>query len=181
MKCPVCSATMDRKRVQDIAIDECPECRGTWFQDDELRKAKDSADSDLNWMDFEVWKHADRFKAAPRNLACPKCSGSLVCADYDNTGVEIDCCPQCKGIWLDKGEFKKITDALTDELLTKSFSDYVKASLEEAKEILTGPESFLSEWRDFITVCRMMNYRLLTENPKLVDTMAAIQRANPIQ
>jgi len=181
MKCPVCSAAMEKKHVQDVEIDECPECMGAWFQDDELRKAKDSADSDLNWMDFEVWKHADRFKAAPRNVGCPKCSGSLVCADYDNTGVEIDCCPQCKGIWLDKGEFKKITDALTDELLTKSFSHYVKASLEEAKEILTGPESFLSEWRDFITVCRMMNYRLLTENPRLLDTMTAIQRANPIQ
>ena len=181
MKCPACSVTLDSKSIQDIAVDECPRCMGTWFEDDQLRKAKDSADSDLNWMDFEVWKHTDRFKAAGGTLGCPKCSGSLVRIDYDNTGVEIDCCPQCKGIWLDKGEFKKITDALTNELLTKSFSDYVKASLEEAKEILTGPESFLSEWKDFLTVCRMMNYRLFTENPKLLDTMAAIQRANPIQ
>ena len=181
MKCPVCSVAMDSKTAQNIEIDECPKCRGSWFQDDELRRAKDSADPDLNWMDFEVFKHPDRFKAAPANLPCPKCSGSLVCIEYDNTGVEIDCCPQCKGIWLDKGEFNKITEALTDELLTKSFSDYVKASLQEAKEILTGPESFLSEWRDFTTVCRMMNYRLLVANPRLLDTMTTIQRANPIQ
>ena len=181
MKCPICSVGLERKLVKEIEIDECPECRGVWFEDDELRKAKDSADSDLNWMDFEVWKHKEKFKAAPRNLGCPKCSGSLVCIDYDNTGVEIDCCPECKGTWLDKGEFKKIVDALTDELLTKSFSDYVKASLGEAKEILTGSESFLSEWRDFVTVCRMMNLRLLVENPKLLDTMTTIQRANPIK
>ena len=89
---------------------ECPKCGGAWFQDDQLRKAKDTADPDLNWMDFEIWKHADRFKASGVTVACPTCSGSLVRIDYDNTGVEIDCCPQCKGIWLDKGEVKKITE-----------------------------------------------------------------------
>ena len=180
MNCPVCSVALERKLVQEVEIEECRECGGVWFEEDELRKAKDSADSDLNWMDFEVWKHPDKFKAEPRKLGCPKCSESLVCIDYDNTGVEIDCCGKCKGMWLDKGEFKKIVDALTDELLTKSFSDYVKASLAEAKEILTGPEPFLSEWKDFITVCRMMNLRLLAEHPKLLDEINIIQRANPI-
>ena len=181
MNCPTCSVALEPELIGDTEVDRCPKCEGVWFEDDELRKAKDSADSDLNWMDFDVWKHKDRFKAKPRNLRCPKCSESLVSIDYDDTGVEIDCCPRCKAIWLDKGEFKKIVDALTDELLTKSFSEYVKASLEEAKEILTGPESFVSEWKDFITVCRMMNYRLMVENPKLRDTMITIQRANPIK
>ena len=41
MNCPVCSVALERKLVQQVEIDECPECKGVWFEDDELRKAKD--------------------------------------------------------------------------------------------------------------------------------------------
>ena len=53
-------------------------------------------------------------------------------------------------------------EQLTEELLTRPFSDYIKTSLEEAKEIITGPESFLLEWKDFNTVLNMMQLRLST-------------------
>jgi Zn-finger nucleic acid-binding protein len=104
----------------------------------------------------------------------------LVAIDYSTTGVEIDYCPGCNGTWLDKGEFKNIIEALTNELETKSFSEYVKSSIEEAKEIITGPEPFLSEWKDLSTVLRMMQYRLLVGNPKLLDTVVTMQQANHI-
>lgn len=181
MKCPCCNTDLKRKMIKDVEVDECNKCKGIWFEDDELRKAKDFTDSDLNWMDFEIWKHKDKSQARARNLACPQCNQTLVAVDYADTGVEIDYCPECKGTWLDKGEFKKVIDALTNELLTKSFSEYIKASLEEAKEIITGSESFVSEWKDFTTVFRMMQYRLFVENPKLLDAALNIQRMNPIK
>ena len=181
MKGPCCNTDLKHKMIKDVEVDECNKCKGIWFEDDELRKAKDSTNSDLNWMDFEIWKHKDKSQARARNLACPQCNQTLVAVDYADTGVEIDYCPECKGTWLDKGEFKKVIDALTNELLTKSFSEYIKASLEEAKEIITGSESFVSEWKDFTTVFRMMQYRLFVENPKLLDTTINIQRINPIK
>jgi Zn-finger nucleic acid-binding protein len=181
MKCPCCNADLKCKMVKDVEVDECNQCKGIWFEDDELRKAKDSTDSDLNWLDFEIWKHKDKSQARARNLACPQCNQTLVAIDYADTGVEIDYCPECKGTWLDKGEFKKVIDALTNELLTKSFSEYIKVSLEEAKEIITSSESFVSEWKDFTTVFRMMQYRLFVENPKLLDITINIQRINPIK
>jgi len=76
---------------------------------------------------------------------------------------------------LEYGEFGDIVTALTDELLTKPFSQYIKESLTEAREIITGPESFSSEWKDFATVLRMMQYRLFVEKPKLLDKMISIQ------
>lgn len=181
MDCPSCSTELKRKMIKDIEVDECPECKGTWFEEDELRKAKDATDSDLRWIDFEIWKHKDRMKARPKERACPHCKKALVAIDYGDTGVQIDYCPLCKGIWLDKDEFKSIIDALSEELLTKSFSDYIKVSLEEAKEIIAGPESFSSEWKDFVTVCRMMQYRLFVENPGLLETATTIQRASPFK
>ena len=39
-------------------------------------------------------------------MLCPVCTISL--ARSDRQGIEIDQCPQCRGIWLDRGELDKI-------------------------------------------------------------------------
>lgn len=40
-------------------------------------------------------------------MKCPTCATTdLVMADKN--GVEIDYCPQCRGVWLDRGELDKI-------------------------------------------------------------------------
>lgn len=44
----------------------------------------------------------------PQGMLCPVCRVDLVLADRQ--GVEIDYCPQCRGIWLDRGELDKIID-----------------------------------------------------------------------
>ncbi len=42
-------------------------------------------------------------------MKCPICPDtSLVMADRQ--GVEIDYCPSCRGIWLDRGELDKLLD-----------------------------------------------------------------------
>jgi len=181
MNCPYCSIKLREKTIGEVEIDECQECKGVWFEQDELRQAKDATDKDLRWMDFEIWKHKDRFSARPAKLKCPQCSKTLVTIQYANTKVEVDCCPTCKGTWLDYGELEEIVDALNNELLSKPFSEYIRASIEEAKEILTGPEGFISEWKDFTTVLRMMKYRFFAENPDLVDKALAIQKSIPIR
>ena len=105
----------------------------------------------------------------------------MVAINYGDTGVEIDYCPECKGTWLDSGELKKIIDALTQQVVSTSFSEYIKASLQEAKELFAGPESFPSEWKDLSTVLRLMKYRLYVENPQLLDTVIALYQANPLK
>ncbi|GEO19399.1 TFIIB-type zinc ribbon-containing protein [Microvirga aerophila] len=41
-------------------------------------------------------------------LPCPVCRVSLVMSERH--GVEIDYCPQCRGVWLDRGELDKILE-----------------------------------------------------------------------
>lgn len=41
-------------------------------------------------------------------MNCPNCNIALVMADRQ--GVEIDYCPQCRGVWLDRGELDKIIE-----------------------------------------------------------------------
>lgn len=69
--------------------------------------------------------HSDRSKTIRRSLGCmhqstiihlqhvepmkcPKCNVSLVMTD--RAGIEIDYCPDCRGIWLDRGELDKIIE-----------------------------------------------------------------------
>ena len=175
-KCPKCNEKLESKNIGPVEIDECRKCKGVWFDKGELRQAKDVTDSDLSWMDFEVWKHADQFKSKASPLACVACKKPMVSLNYGKTAVQIDYCPSCQGIWLDGREFKKIIDSLEKELLTKSFAQYVKESIQEAKEISSGTESFVSEWKDFATILRMMQYRLFVENPALLNTVRRVQK-----
>jgi Zn-finger nucleic acid-binding protein len=181
MLCPKCNEQMEIQVIEGADIDVCTKCKGVWFDQDEMRQAKDQLEPDLNWMDFEIWKHTDKFKMSSTPVICPKCNDGMVTLDYDQTGVMVDYCPQCRGVWLDGGEFKKIIGVLETEMANKPISEYIKESLQEAKEIVTGPESLASEWKDFMTVLRMFQYRILVQNPKLHDKIINYYKMNPMK
>ena len=41
-------------------------------------------------------------------MQCPVCDVTLVISSRE--GIEIDHCPQCRGVWLDRGELDKIIE-----------------------------------------------------------------------
>jgi Zn-finger nucleic acid-binding protein len=41
-------------------------------------------------------------------VLCPTCKTPLSIAD--RSGIEIDFCPTCRGVWLDRGELDKILE-----------------------------------------------------------------------
>jgi Zn-finger nucleic acid-binding protein len=46
-------------------------------------------------------------------MKCPTDGATLVMSE--RSGIEIDYCPECRGVWLDRGELDKIIDrAATD-------------------------------------------------------------------
>jgi len=47
-------------------------------------------------------------------MTCPSCHVALVMSERQ--GVEIDYCPQCRGVWLDRGELDKIIERGTKEM-----------------------------------------------------------------
>lgn len=42
-------------------------------------------------------------------MKCPVC-GDTDLAMTDRQGIEIDYCPKCRGVWLDRGELDKIIE-----------------------------------------------------------------------
>lgn len=47
-------------------------------------------------------------------MQCPTCSVPLVMSERQ--GIEIDYCPQCRGVWLDRGELDKIIERSMDDV-----------------------------------------------------------------
>ena len=47
-------------------------------------------------------------------MKCPIDSATLVMSE--RSGVEIDYCPECRGVWLDRGELDKILERAETEL-----------------------------------------------------------------
>ena len=41
-------------------------------------------------------------------MNCPQCETALKIAE--RSGIEIDYCPKCRGVWLDRGELDKIIE-----------------------------------------------------------------------
>ena len=41
-------------------------------------------------------------------MNCPACNVTLVMSERQ--GIEIDYCPQCRGVWLDRGELDKVIE-----------------------------------------------------------------------
>ncbi|MBS4235475.1 zf-TFIIB domain-containing protein [Campylobacter vulpis] len=51
-------------------------------------------------------------------MLCPVCNVDLMMSD--RSGVEIDYCPKCRGVWLDRGELDKIIERSTPAANTNS-------------------------------------------------------------
>ena len=47
-------------------------------------------------------------------MKCPVDSIDLIMSE--RSGVEIDYCPQCRGVWLDRGELDKIIDRANEAM-----------------------------------------------------------------
>ncbi|MBN8909094.1 MAG: zf-TFIIB domain-containing protein [Rhodospirillales bacterium] len=41
-------------------------------------------------------------------MPCPRCRVDLLMTDRQ--GIEIDYCPKCRGVWLDRGELDKVIE-----------------------------------------------------------------------
>lgn len=53
-------------------------------------------------------------------MKCPLCDVDLVMSERQ--GIEIDYCPKCRGVWLDRGELDKIIERSIGDVAAHSSS-----------------------------------------------------------
>lgn len=111
MKCPACARKLTEIKVGTVALDVCQGgCGGIWFDAHELAHVNDQhrkSDRGLQVTRDETIKVDD---ALPR--LCPVCPRTKLVRRLFSlgTGVEMDCCPKCQGVWLDFGELETIQE-----------------------------------------------------------------------
>lgn len=83
-------------------------------------------------------------------MKCPIDNENLVMSE--RSGVEIDYCPKCRGVWLDRGELDKIVERASSHSANErrtSRSDDYDESFGRKPHRKKKRESFLSELFDF--------------------------------
>lgn len=55
-------------------------------------------------------------------MKCPNCNVNLVMTD--RSGIEIDYCPDCRGVWLDRGELDKIIERSSHNIKNVQHDSY---------------------------------------------------------
>lgn len=83
-------------------------------------------------------------------MNCPNCKQQL--AITERMGIEIDYCPSCRGIWLDRGELDKLLDrsgTYHPEKKMELNSDYGYRSQEEKYRGSRKRKNFIEELFDF--------------------------------
>lgn len=106
---------------EGVEIETCPVCEGEWLDADELRQIVQTVErkftSDQIATVDRLNKKLFRTSGGGRErLRCPKCrEQKLVPFNYaSSSGVILDKCPACGGIWLDRGELE-LVHALVEE------------------------------------------------------------------
>lgn len=113
MLCPRCGNSLSTKKYEEVEVDVCESCGGTWLDDGELRSIVNTREATFD-PKFIHETIKSQFKGVPGSeqetrLKCPKCESEMPALNYDyKSGVIINSCPNGHGVWLDKDELKKV-------------------------------------------------------------------------
>lgn len=114
-KCPRCTADLRTTSYAGVEIETCPVCEGEWLDAGELREIVYAAEKHLTAEEIDriAWLNKRVFnikQLTQERLPCPKCPGQkLRPFNYAcGSGIILDKCPACGGIWLDRGELELV-------------------------------------------------------------------------
>jgi Zn-finger nucleic acid-binding protein len=95
-----------------VEIDVCPKCGGIWMDDGELAQLGQSAAGALRQIDQGTTPPTPTIEPRPnRQLRCPRDGEAMSAYQFSyNSGITLDSCPTCSGVFLDHGELTSIAE-----------------------------------------------------------------------
>ena len=180
IRCPADGAALDRYVLPRIVLsgivlsrikfEGCPTCHGMWLDKDELRQLKNKFnDGQLHWLNREV-NDIEKTSMISSSRACPKCpSSKLRSVLFGHSGVVIDWCPDCQGIWLDRSEYDSICEYLRSEATSATPKEIREELAHDLEKIVTGedPESRLAEVGDIYAAHKALANLFIFDHPAL--------------
>ncbi len=129
MQCPKCNQPLQGLDYEGVHIETCPTCGGDWLDAGELGSIVEARKNRFDKNECDAVAQAAtitgvKMAGLNRHFTCPKCGGTTNPVNFgDDTGLIIDRCAKCNGVWLEGGELKKI------EELVEGWDDGLPADL----------------------------------------------------
>lgn len=107
--CPRCHTALQSQtarppgRDADVTVDVCASCQGLWLDGAELALTSEV----LAALPKRLPGILASARQQPPGPACPRCSAALI--ELSLIGVPVDLCGDCCGVWLDGGEYQRLT------------------------------------------------------------------------
>ncbi len=115
MNCPVCRIPMQQINISGVVIDECDTCHGLWFDSHELTRLDEISEGEGEDLE-RILSYQRANDARNEQLSCPRCTIKMQKRNYFyRSGINIDECYGCGGIWLDAGELGAIRENFKDK------------------------------------------------------------------
>jgi Zn-finger nucleic acid-binding protein len=100
---------------EEIELDACPDCRGIWFDSQELGELFELIGAPDHLHDLE--NQLQRLAHAKARRFCPRCRSRVepVRAPARDGELILDECPRGHGLWFDRGELEALLECLLGE------------------------------------------------------------------
>lgn len=120
-RCPRCKAELIRQALGPNQVERCASCHGVWIAAAEFNQLL----ADLDRLEA-VRKHELLHREpeqAVSYIACPRCSEIMERLNFGrSSGIMVDTCKR-HGIWLDRGELRRVAEHLTGRTNTAAASE----------------------------------------------------------
>jgi uncharacterized protein len=167
--CPSGHGHLNRYKIFSTEFEGCPVCKGLWLTREELRALKNKSDEgSLRWLNDEI-DGLGRASVIASNRPCVHCKTSMmVSVLFGKSSVLVDWCPQCHGMWLDRGELQAIAEYLRDERTAMGPKEIEAHAAESLTRAVRGSdEGRLAELLDAKAALSAMVNATIFEHPAL--------------
>ncbi|HBP18563.1 MAG TPA: hypothetical protein DEA08_12360 [Planctomycetes bacterium] len=110
-RCPKCQAKLWHMDRGGNLVELCSGCKGMWFDAGELT------------VILGVYRRLETALGEDTAFACLRCNDErLRQLPFPHSSVDVDVCPKCQGVWLDRGELETL-QANVEKLVTEAEPD----------------------------------------------------------
>ena len=176
MNCPKCNNKLTQTKINGAQVNYCDNCGGIWFDKDELKLVRDERDKNLSWLDFDLWNDKDKLSVSGKSINCPRDGKPLFKIKCGNTGVMIDICLECRGVWLDKNELDKIISELKEKVDSETIPEYINDLGMEVEKLITHQGKIWVEAKHIAIIMKLIEYRFMSQHPDLAKMISELPK-----
>ena len=115
MDCPVCRTPLLVVEYRGIELDYCVDCRGTWFDREELDLLFGEMLPDVETVLPDQMERVPSSEVEEKVRRCPLCRKKMHKARVgQERKVLIDLCPLREGMWFDSREVARLAEELAE-------------------------------------------------------------------